>query len=189
MIEIGLGIGERIGSEQEQILRSQESSASKLRVAIPGIVQYFDPGTQTVTVQPSIREKVVIDSGESTMMEIPMLLDVPVVFPKAGGFSITFPINKGDECLVVFADMCIDAWWQSGGVQNQLEVRRHDLSDGFAIIGVSSVPNAIKTYSSDSLQIRNDSGDTFIEIAEGKISVTADTINLMGDVSVNGRSL
>lgn len=204
-----LGIGERIGGSQEQQLRSQESAASKLRVAIPGIIQGFDPITQTATVQPSIREKVVNASGEHAMMEIPMLLDVPVIFPKAGGLSITFPVSKGDECLVVFADMCIDAWWQSGGVQNQLETRRHDLSDGFAIMGVSSVPNTIKNYSTDSLQMRNNSGDTFVEVTEGNVNVkastvnvdaqnaniTANTINLTGDVvivgsaTVNGRSL
>lgn len=190
---MALGIAERIGSPQEQMLRSQENAASKLRVAIPGIIQEFDPVTQTATVQPSIREKIVNSSGESIMMEIPMLLDVPVVFPKAGGLSITFPVKKGDECLVVFADMCIDAWWQSGGVQNQLETRRHDLSDGFAILGVSSVPNAIKGYSSNGLQIRNNSGDTFVEVTEGKVNVkapTADvnasTINLTGNVVITG---
>ncbi|MDU5080224.1 Gp138 family membrane-puncturing spike protein [uncultured Tissierella sp.] len=174
-----LGIGERIGGSQEQQLRSQESAASKLRVAIPGIIQEFDPITQTATVQPSIREKVVNASGEHAMMEIPMLLDVPVIFPKAGGFSITFPVAKGDECLVVFADMCIDAWWQSGGVQNQLETRRHDLSDGFAIIGVGSVPKAITNYSMDSVQLRNKENDCHIEITNNKC------INIRANKEVN----
>lgn len=194
-----LGIAERIGSEQEQIIRSQESASSKIRVAMPGIIQGFDPATQTATVQLAIREKVV-SSGESSMMEIPMLLDVPVIFPKAGGFSITFPIKKGDECLVVFGDMCIDAWWQSGGIQNQVESRRHDLSDGFAIMGVSSVPNAVSNYSSNSVQMRNSSGDTFVEVTEGDVNVkasnvnvnasnanvTASTINLTGNVVITG---
>lgn len=197
---MALGIAERIGSEQEQLLRSQESASSKIRVAMPGIIQEFDPATQTVTVQLAIREKVINSSGESSMMEIPMLLDVPIVFPKAGGFSVTFPVKKGDECLVVFGDMCIDAWWQSGGVQNQVETRRHDLSDGFAIMGVSSVPNAVSNYSTNSVQMRNKSGSTFVEVTEGDVNVkasnvnvnasnatiTASTINLNGSVIITG---
>lgn len=197
---MALGIAERIGSEQEQLLRSQESASSKIRVAMPGIIQEFDPATQTATVQLAIREKVINSSGESSMMEIPMLLDVPIVFPKAGGFSVTFPVKKGDECLVVFGDMCIDAWWQSGGVQNQVETRRHDLSDGFAIMGVSSVPNAVSNYSTNSVQMRNKSGSTFVEVTEGDVNVkasnvnvnasnatiTASTINLNGSVIITG---
>lgn len=197
---MALGIAERIGSEQEQLLRSQESASSKIRVAMPGIIQEFDPATQAATVQLAIREKVINSSGESSMMEIPMLLDVPIVFPKAGGFSVTFPVKKGDECLVVFGDMCIDAWWQSGGVQNQVETRRHDLSDGFAIMGVSSVPNAVSNYSTNSVQMRNKSGSTFVEVTEGDVNVkasnvnvnasnatiTASTINLNGSVIITG---
>ena len=65
---------------------------------------------------------------------------MPVVFPGGGGFALTFPVAAGDECLVVFASRCIDAWWQSGGVGEPMEPRMHDLSDGFALIGVRSQP-------------------------------------------------
>ena len=44
----------------------------------------------------------------------------------------------GDECLVIFSERCIDAWWALGGVQPLAELRAHDYSDGFAILGVRS---------------------------------------------------
>lgn len=56
-------------------------------------------------------------------MDLPILPDVPVVFPGGGGFALTFPVAAGDECLVVFASRCIDAWWQSGGVGEPMEPR------------------------------------------------------------------
>lgn len=65
------------------------------------------------------------------------------MMPRGGGFALTFPVAAGDECLVVFADACIDSWWQSGGVQNQAEKRRHDLSDGIVIPGLWSQPNKL----------------------------------------------
>lgn len=51
---------------------------------------------------------------------------------------MTFPIKKDDECLVIFSDLSIDNWWESGNVQNPVEQRRHDLSDGMAIFGLKN---------------------------------------------------
>ena len=89
----------------------------------------------TVTVQPSIRGRVEQPDGSTKSVALPLLVDVPAVFPSGGGFTLTFPIHQGDECLVVFADRCIDAWWQSGGIGEPLETRTHNLSDGFALVG------------------------------------------------------
>ena len=71
-------------------------------------------------------------------MEYPLLVNVPVAFPQAGAYSITFPVSKGDECIVLFSDLSIDNWWKYGNVQNPVEQRRHDLSDGMAIMGVKN---------------------------------------------------
>lgn len=95
---------------------------------------------QTVRVQPAIREVVTGSDYTPVSIPLPELLDVPIVLPRAGDYVITLPVRAGDECLVIFADQCIDAWWQNGGVQNQMERRRHDLSDGFAILGTWSQP-------------------------------------------------
>ena len=95
------------------------AAAIKTRVCMPGIIQSFDAAAQTVTVQPALREKMLVD-GDEYWIDIPLLVDVPIVVPRAGGYALTLPIQAGDECLVVFGDMCIDGWWQSGGVQNQV---------------------------------------------------------------------
>ena len=108
--------------DERQKRIDSRASANKLRVAVPGIIESFDPGEQTVTVRVAIREKVLLD-GDEKWVDIPLLLDVPIVIPRAGGYCLTLPVQKGDECLVVFGDMCIDAWWQSGGIQNQIDCR------------------------------------------------------------------
>ncbi|EHL08969.1 hypothetical protein HMPREF0322_00392 [Desulfitobacterium hafniense DP7] len=172
-------VGERIGSEFELYQRLTNKVSNDIRVAVPGIIQSFDAGAQTATVQPAIREKIVDPAGNVSDVALPLLLDVPVVFPKAGGFAITFPVKKGDECLVVFGDMCIDGWWSAGGIQNQLEKRRHDLSDGFAILGVSNQPNKVQNYNASNLEIRSLSGGQKIELSDNGI-------NLVGNVRVNG---
>lgn len=161
----------------ENFARERENN---LRVSCPGIIQSFDPKEQTVTVQPAIREKRLTPEGEEQWVDLPPLVDVPVVFPRAGGYVLTFPVKPGDECLVIFGDACMDAWWQSGGVQNQIDCRRHDLSDGYAIPGPWSQPRTIPGYSTDSVQLRNESGSAYVEIAGDTINIVGGTINING---------
>lgn len=180
-----INLNERAPNEERQGRLNERAAAIKTRVAIPGIIQSFDASAQTVTVQPAIREKINND-GTETWTEIPLLVDVPIVIPRAGGYALTLPVKQGDECLVVFGDMCMDGWWQSGGIQNQVECRRHDLSDGFAIVGIWSQPKVLPGYSTSTAQLRNEAGSAYVEIAGGTINIVGDVINLKaGRVNIN----
>ena len=168
---------------QENHDRTMENN---LRVACPGIVRSFDAAEQTVTVQIAIREKRLLIDGTEQWVDIPQLVDVPIVFPRAGGYAVTFPIKEGDECLVIFGDMCIDAWWQSGGVQNQIDCRRHDLSDGFAVFAPWSQPRVLSNYSTDSVQLRNEDGSAYVEISGSTVNIKGGTVNIDGGtVNIN----
>jgi hypothetical protein len=172
-------VSERTGSQSEFYSQMLDGFSSNLRVAIPGIISSFDSAEQTVTVQPTIRERVTDQDNKQTWTALPLLLDVPICLPRAGGFAITIPINPGDECLIIFADMCIDAWFSSGDVQNQIEKRRHDLSDAFCILGTWSQPRRISNYSTNSMQLRTEDGTQMIDISTSGI-------NLIGNIRKNG---
>lgn len=156
-----------------------------LRVAMPGIIQSFDPVTQTATVQPAVTEVVRFAAGPQAL-QMPILSLVPVILPRAGSWAITLPLAEGDECIVIFADMCIDAWWQNGGVQNQIERRRHDLTDCFCIPGPWSQPRVLSNYSTASAQVRSDDGTVVIDFAESGVTMTAPKvqINSTGDIDL-----
>lgn len=173
------GISERLHSEEEQQRASAFNNAAQLRVAIPGIVESFDAARQTVSVQPALTENIQIGEEAAKATALPILTDIPIYFPRAGGYSITLPVKKGDECLLVFADMCIDGWWQSGGVQDQMETRRHDLSDAFALIGFTSQPRVVSGYSSENLQIRTDDRNIICELDKVSGAVNIVTANLL----------
>ena len=93
---------------------AQEGHQAQMWTALPGIVTGFDPVAMTVSVQPAVQGSVKDETGNSKNVQMPLLVDVPVVFPCGGGFSLTYPIRVGDEVLVVFASRCIDGWWQGG---------------------------------------------------------------------------
>lgn len=182
---------ERLTPENEHIRKAFDGFGADIRVAAPGIIEAFDSVTQTVTVRLSIREKIAIN-GKQTDEEIPNLVHVPVFMPRAGGYCLTLPISQGDECLVIFGDTCMDGWWQNGGVQNSMDNRRHDLSDGFAIVGIWSQPRKVSSYSGNSAQMRNEAGSSYVEIkgdlvnivSGTKISFTAPEIDILGDTTI-----
>lgn len=176
-----------IGGEAQAYKALSESISSSLRVALPGIIQSFNPVTVTCVVQPAIKGSMRDAKDKLQSVTLPLLVDVPVVFPRGGGCTITFPVKKGDECLVLFSDRCIDFWWQSGGVQEPVDPRQHDLSDAFALVGPQSQKEKIDNISTESLQIRTDNGSSFIELKlNGEVNITTPQLTVNGNVTVNG---
>lgn len=186
---------ERLDDPEESLRLALESHQAQIWTALPGYVTAVDLAKQTVSVQPTVKGEVSSADGTSKAVNMPVLVDVPICWPKAGGFALTFPVKAGDEVLVVFASRCIDAWWQSGGVGVPVESRMHDLSDGFAILAPSSQAKKYNNVSSSNVQLRNESGDTYVEItADGKarivgastIDIAAPTININGNINMTG---
>ena len=163
------------GGEQQAMKALADSIFSSLRVSLPGIIESFNPESCTCTVQPALRGQVADAQGNYSSSALPLLVDVPVIFPRGGGCTITFPIMDGDECLVVFSDRCIDFWWQNGGVQETVDPRMHDLSDAFAIVGPQSQAQKISAISTTAVELRSDDSDTKISLnpSTGKITGTA----------------
>ena len=185
----------RSGALAEVLASERKTTSEQLRVALPGIIQSFDPDTVTAVVQPAIRYIERDNDGNKATKDYPLLVDVPVVFPRGGGCTLTFPVSEGDECLVIFADRCIDFWWQSGGVQEPVDGRMHDLSDAFCIVGPQSQAKKISGISTTAAQLRTDDGSAFIEVAAGgditattagNATINAPEIILNGNVTING---
>jgi len=186
---------ERIDDIEESLRLAIEGSQSQIWTALPGIVKDADLSSQTVSVQPSIMGTVTDRAGNQINQPLPLLINVPIVWPRGGGFALTFPVKEGDEVLVVFASRCIDSWWQSGGVGVAMESRMHDLSDGFAILAPTSQQKKLPSVSGTNAQLRTETGDTYIELstsgkvkimATSEIDLTAPAIKLNGAVTQVG---
>lgn len=76
---------------------------------------------------------------------------------------------------MIFADRCIDFWWQSGGIQEPVDGRMHDLSDAFCIVGPQSQAKKISDISTSAVELRSDDGSAKLSLnpASGEISGTA----------------
>ena len=94
---------ERWAEPVEALRAALDGRQAEMWTALPGIVQSFDPAAMTVSVQPAVAGRISDEAGKAASVDLPILPDVPVVFPGGGGFALTFPVAAGDECLVVFA--------------------------------------------------------------------------------------
>lgn len=173
---------ERSPNPEELLRLAFTAMQTRIWTALPGIVDRFDAARMTVDVQPTINGRLRSPKGEISSVQMPKLLDCPVLWQGGGGVTLTFPIAAGDECLVVFASRCIDAWWGQGGVQDAGDIRMHNLSDGFALVGVRSLPRAFGVSSSEAV-LRSDDGETFVKLnPQGQlVQITAP-----GGINLNG---
>jgi len=118
-----------------------------LHCALPCVVVSFDAAYQTVDVQPVFQFRESRSrSGSSSLIDYPLLRDVPVFFPGTRQSGITWMVQPGDECLVIFADSAIDRWFDSGEKSEERKDRFHDLSDAFAFVGFRSRPNRLQDF-------------------------------------------
>lgn len=88
---------------------------------------------QTVEITLQVKRRVQGD----TITSYPVLVDCPYFVLSGGNAYIDLPIQVGDYCLVLFNDRNLDTWWSSENVAEPLTRRKHSLSDGIALIGIS----------------------------------------------------
>lgn len=187
---------ERVDDELAALRTALRGWQVGMWTALPGVIESFDADAQTCVAQPAIKIPVRASDGTVTTAALPPVVDCPVQFPSGGNCTLTFPVTQGDECLIVFASRSVDAWWQSGGVQEQAALRMHDLSDGFVLLGFRSRPRALAGVSGSSTQLRSDDGSTYIDlnptlqkvriVAPGGFDVIAPLSTFSAAVSITG---
>lgn len=150
-----------------------DTSLTEVHTMLPGLVVSFDSDTQLADVQPTIKRKI-----KGKMENLPLLTDVPVRYSKSKIFSFTFPLEKGDQVLLIFSERSIDTWLTYGANQDPADVRQHSLSDAFAIPMMYDQTNIIANFNSDNLEIRGPNGIIISVNASGKATIINDADNL-----------
>lgn len=127
---------------QAILLRAVERAQRGIRQALPARVEKYDAATRKASVQPLLLEGAPDAAGERQTQALPVITNVPVVFPGSGGARVRWPINKGDTVLLIFSSASLDRWLVRGGMLDPGDDRNHDLNDCFALPGVQSFNEA-----------------------------------------------
>jgi len=153
-----------------------------LHTCLPGEVISFDPEEQTADIQPMIKRKF---NGE--WVNISVLKAVPVRFQRSADFAITFPLQAGDQVMLVFCERSIDTWLEQGGIKAPDDFRRHDFTDAFALPMMYPKTNKVPAMDPDNLQIKTISGNVkFTVRPDGTVDLTTTgDIDISTDADVN----
>lgn len=152
-----------------------------LRTAQVARIESYDSDAMTVSVQPLVQAHAIV-KGQTVVETLPVITDVPVVFPGSHGARIEWTVNRGDTVLLVFSEYSLDVWKQTTGVVDPLTKRRHHLSDAIAIFGLLNGP-ATKRHN-----VRMEFTETEIQLGAGgavQSTVKAETYRSAEDTLIS----
>lgn len=157
----------------EVVRRGVEKGIADLRVAVPAKVTRVDLSKGLVDAKPLLRDFFEV-RGERRSVPVDVICDVPIQFPGAGGFRVTFPVVVGDECFLLFADRSLDVWLSKGGEVDPGDPRRHALSDAVALFGIHSIPNATPNAIADGMSLGKGRDGCRMRITENAVALGDD---------------
>jgi hypothetical protein len=143
-----------------ELLRvAMENRLLEVHTSLPGRVEKINASTQTVDVKPLIKRRYADPDGTEVDESLPVIPRVPLAFPRAGNFKITWPIRKGDLVDLVFTETSRDNFKAGdGGEVDPDDFRRFDLSDAVAYPGGHPESKALTDFSPDHIEIGTDGG-------------------------------
>lgn len=156
----------------EVISLAMDRRLEEVYTAIPARVTAYDPVTQQCHAQPSIKLAYENEEGTRTVEDPPVVTNVPVMWPRGGGFRLTFPLAAGDDVLLVFSMRSIDLWQERGGCLDPQDDRRFHISDAIAVPGMG-FKRSLQPTPDDHATIGYDTGDQIHMYQEG-ISIAAE---------------
>ena len=123
-----------------EIIRANNAALrAGLHTSMPGVIQSYDPVTKTADVLPAIKTPLYEPEtgAEGEAEELPVIPNVPVSFPRGGGWHLSFPLSAGDHVTLVFSEAATGQWRASGEVSEPGDVRRHSLGYPTAFLGAA----------------------------------------------------
>lgn len=143
-----------------------------------GEIVSFNPSTQTAEVQIKM-----VRVEDDQIKEYPLLIDCPCVVLSGGKGRLTFPIEQGDSCIVLFNDRDIDNWYSGGQKMPPRTPRMHNFADAIALVGIRNKQNQITDYFANGVELKY--GKSSIQLRDGYIDIKGNVNIVQNTVDKN----
>lgn len=148
-----------------------------------GTIQSFDSSNQAANATINYKKTFFEYNADtanyqSVLVDYPVLSQCPVICLGGGKGSLTFPIQAGDECLILFNDRDLDNWFSGGSGSANSTARLHSFSDAIILVGVRSLANVLTNYDGSRVVLSN--GTTLVGIGDSLIKIANQTYTLNG---------
>lgn len=169
---------DRTPSLNETVRSVIQQVLADVHVCLPAEVVSYNSSNQTASVQPQLKRGY-DENGSITLVNLPVIPNVPVCHPRANEAWIHLPVKAGDNVLLIVAERSLDNWKSQGGIVNPASRRKFNLTDAFAIPGGYSPATPFSPKNGDDLEIRNDQNVMSIT-PSGEVSITSQGELLLG---------
>jgi len=137
----------------ESVLRDMLESVisnkfDRIHVSVPAIIENIDPATGFLSVRIVSGTKI-----DNKTVALPVIEGVPVVFPRSKTSGFVFEQTIGDEVLLVFCDVDISHYVETGVGRYPDSKRRFNMNDCYAIAGVSTAVTIPKLLEDESAKM------------------------------------
>lgn len=165
-----------------------------------GTIESFDPATQTATVTIGYKKTYFVSDEVKgfvpKLVDYPVIAECPVLFLGGSDFCMTFPVEQGDECLLIFNDRDFDIFLTGNKNAANPTPRAHSFADAIALVGIRSVNNIIPAFNSQYAAISTKSGEVFVgvnndrvRLKKGDVTLDVETDKILGTVGTSGVTL
>lgn len=125
---------------REVLARINDARAAEVYTSFPARVDAYDAGTKCADLVPMLRRALPTKDGDTIYEDMPVLPNVPIMFPQGDGMSITWALKKGSFVLVHVSMWGTAEWRKTGDLSDPGDLRLHHPANCFAFPGVA--PNA-----------------------------------------------
>lgn len=154
---------------------------SDINTAMPAIIQSYNANNYTCSVKPSINKKYL----DELILEYPIIYNVPVLFPRTSLGAIHMPLKQGDKVQLLINQRDLDAYLNSGNIEEPNTNRKFNLQDAVVILGLYS--NSTNQDNDEALTVRYN--QAFLKITEdNQVNINATNINITGNLNVDGET-
>ena len=167
-----------------------EYGMTNVHTAFPAVVKSYDGETRRAEIQPSLKRKM----SNGKFMELPIIVDVPVLYFGTAKAGIHIPLEEGDEVLIVCSERCLDSWKDAGGDSiEDTDTRRFSMPDAICIPGlqaqtfpnISEKEDCFALHHDEKICITNNKSTVTIENEEITIDNGKATISIDASGNVN----
>lgn len=104
-----------------------EARMAEVHTALPAVVTEYDRSAGTVGVTVPISRMIPDGSGNFVAEPYPALKDIRIEWPGCGKFLITWPLEKGDEGVLVICQHNLGPWRTAGDAVEAGDTAMHTL--------------------------------------------------------------
>ena len=135
-------------------------------VSLPGIIETYNPTTKRCRVKPAINIRLTNGDTEAPSS----IINVPVVWPSGGGFSLLSPLPAGSPVQIHFSQRGITKFKETFS-QADPGNGMFDKEDAYVIPGYGALSVSPATASGMSMQAED--GSNYIYVENGAIKIKA----------------